>query len=76
MTKVIKNLALPLITEEIENVLDVYHHCPYQQVYADPELRQCLISYVLNSIPSFYVMIEEENRSQNSWNLLPSNFRQ
>ena len=77
MTKVIKNLMLPCIAGEIEDILDGYDHHPYQQAYAAPELRQKLLVYVLNAIPAFYVMMEEaEDFSQINWSLLPPNFRQ
>ncbi|MBD2690563.1 hypothetical protein [Anabaena catenula] len=39
---------------EIESVLDTYPYQPYQQVFAIPDLRQELISFVINRLPGFY----------------------
>lgn len=76
MTKTIRNLALPLVMEEIENVLDSYHYHPYQQAYATPDLRQQLIAYVLNNVPAFYAMVEEGSDIENfDPNLIPHSIR-
>ncbi|WP_016952754.1 hypothetical protein [Anabaena sp. PCC 7108] len=39
---------------EIESVLDTYPYQPYQQVFAIPDLRQELVSFVINRLPGFY----------------------
>ncbi len=59
MTKSIINLTLPLVVAEIEQVLGGYPHYPYQQAFANPDLRQELIAYVLTHIRSVYVAIDE-----------------
>ncbi len=59
MTKTIVNLALPMIVEAVEDVLDTYAYHPYQQAFSIPDLRQKLISYVLTRIPGLYAVIED-----------------
>ncbi|MBL1174027.1 hypothetical protein [Pantanalinema sp. GBBB05] len=60
MSKTITNLALPLIVEAIETALEHQHYHPYRNAYAIPELRQKLITYVLNAAPVCYGMVEAE----------------
>lgn len=59
MTKSIINLTMPLVVSEIEHVLEGYPHHPYQQAFANPDLHQELIAYVLTHIHSEYVAINE-----------------
>lgn len=61
MSKTITNLALPLIVAAIETTLERQHYHPYRKAYAIPELRQKLITYVLNSAPVCYGMVEAED---------------
>ncbi|AUT01096.1 hypothetical protein CLI64_12165 [Nostoc sp. CENA543] len=42
------------VVGEIENVLDTYSYYPYQQAFAIPDLRQELITFVVNRIPCFH----------------------
>ncbi len=51
MAKTVVNLNEQLIISEIEVVLDSYPHHPYQQAFAIPDLRQELVTYVLNHLP-------------------------
>ncbi|HEY9617595.1 MAG TPA: hypothetical protein V6C64_12170 [Microcoleaceae cyanobacterium] len=60
MSKTITNLALPLIIDAIESALEHQRYHPYRKAYAIPELRQKLITYVLNSAPVCYGMVEED----------------
>ena len=60
MSKTIANLTLPLVSLEIENVLDTYHYHPYRQAFAIPELREKLTAYVLNCVPACYAMLSIE----------------
>lgn len=62
MTKTIINLALPVVVQEVENVLDTYPNHPYQQAFSAPDLRQKLISYVLCRIPSCYAVVENSQQ--------------
>lgn len=55
MSKSIVNLTIPWVVAEIEQVLETYPHHPYQQAFANPDLRQELIAYVLTRIHNVYV---------------------
>lgn len=48
------NLTLPIVIQEIENVLEGYPKHPYQAAFSMPELRQQLIAHVLSQIPNYY----------------------
>lgn len=52
------NLALQLVLNTLDRVLVTYPRFPHQQAFAVPELRQRLIAYVLNHIPSCYVSVD------------------
>ncbi|MGC8711838.1 MAG: hypothetical protein ACP5RH_05545 [Leptodesmis sp.] len=58
MTKVLVNQSLPMIQSEIEQVLEHYSEHPYQQAFANPDLRQELIAYVLTHVQSVYVAVD------------------
>lgn len=62
MVKTLVNLTQQALVAEIETVLDNYPYHPYQQAFANPDLRQELIAYVLSHIPCTYT-ISEENPS-------------
>jgi len=62
----IANLKLPIVAEQIENVLDNYPHHPYQQAFATPHLRQKLLAYVLSQIPAVYRVVEDESSPEQS----------
>ncbi|WP_353931528.1 hypothetical protein WJM97_02770 [Okeanomitos corallinicola TIOX110] len=51
--KTIVKLTQEYIVGEIDSVLDTYPYQPYQQVFAIPDLRQELISFVINRLPGF-----------------------
>jgi hypothetical protein len=59
MSITLVNLALPIVTDEIEVTLDTYPEDPYQKAFAIPELREKLIAYVLSTIPSSYTVVED-----------------
>lgn len=59
MSKTIVNLAIPIVTEEIERILESYPHHPYQQAFANPDMRQALVAYVLCRHPSLYAAVDE-----------------
>jgi hypothetical protein len=50
------NLTLPVVIQEIEDVLNEYPAYPYQTAFAIPELRQKLLAYCLSRIPNHYVV--------------------
>lgn len=64
MTKAVFNLILPFIKRSIEEVLEIYPHHPYQQAFANPDMRQALIAYVLNRVSGCYVLVDEEKKQQ------------
>lgn len=61
MTKILVNITLAIVTEEIDNILETYPKYPYQEAFAPSGLRQDLIAYVLNHIPNKYRAIEESS---------------
>jgi len=71
MTPDIVNVTASAIATEVETVLETYPNHPYQQAFAIPELRQKLITYVLNRIPSNYVVTEQHQESLVSLEPLP-----
>ncbi|MEH2285921.1 hypothetical protein [Nostoc sp.] len=58
--KTVINLTQQSIVAEIESILNTYPSDPYQQAFAIPDLRQELITFVLNRIPSFYSVMSDE----------------
>jgi hypothetical protein len=63
MAKTIVNLTMPVIVEEIENILDTYQHHPYQEAFRIPDLYQELMAYVLSRVRSRYAVVDEYDRS-------------
>ncbi|MDZ7955291.1 hypothetical protein [Nostoc sp. DedQUE09] len=61
--KTVVNLTQQSIVGEIESILNTYPSHPYQQAFAIPDLRQELITFVLNRIPSFYSVMSNEQIS-------------
>ncbi|MDZ8133763.1 MAG: hypothetical protein RM049_00360 [Nostoc sp. DedQUE04] len=61
--KTVVNLTQQSIVGEIESILNTYPSHPYQQAFAIPDLRQELINFVLNRIPSFYSIVSDEQIS-------------
>jgi len=51
---------LPIVTQEIENVLADYPNHPYQVAFSIHELRQKLITHVLGHIPNCCAVVEDE----------------
>lgn len=64
MPKTIVNLTMPVIVEEIENILDNYQHHPYQEAFRIPDLYQELMAYVLSRVRSRYAVADELDRSE------------
>jgi hypothetical protein len=58
MDKQIVNLSHGVVTQTIEDVLETYPSHPYQQAFANPDLRQKLTAYVLSRIPSSYITVD------------------
>ena len=55
----IANLTLPLVMEEVEEVLQEYPRHAYQVAFSIHKLRQLLIAEVLSQIPNEYTVIED-----------------
>jgi hypothetical protein len=66
MLPIIINLTLLLVIKEIEDILEDYPEDSYQVAFSIPELRQKLILHVVNQLPSYYAILEEDQE-------LPSN---
>ncbi|MEM9806157.1 MAG: hypothetical protein AAFY20_04415 [Cyanobacteria bacterium J06639_14] len=58
MAQAIVNLALPVITSKIEEVLDTYPVLPHQKVFSSAALREKLITYVVRRVPTLYTTTE------------------
>ncbi len=71
MTKIVENLILPLVVEEIEAALNTYPDQPYRQAYANPNLRAQLTRYVLNNVPVCYGLVEEDSPAEQHRALVP-----
>jgi hypothetical protein len=65
MTKVITNITLITVKEQVEKVLETYPDRPYQQAFAIPQLRQKLIAYVLSRVANCYTVVEEGEETNN-----------
>ncbi len=60
------NLTLPVVIEEIENVLEEYPVHPYQVAFSIHELRQKLIAHILSHIPNRYAVEGTHESYRNS----------
>jgi hypothetical protein len=58
MSKESGNVGLVVVNEEIESALDLYPDELYKQAFANPELRQKLIDYVMTGIQGIYPYLE------------------
>ncbi|MEW6495264.1 MAG: hypothetical protein AB1589_22525 [Cyanobacteriota bacterium] len=61
MSREIENLGLVVVNEEIDNALDLYPDEPYKQAFANPELRQKLVDYVMSGIRGLYPVLENKS---------------
>jgi hypothetical protein len=59
MTQAIVNLALPVVTAKIEEILAFYPAYPHQEIFASTALRQKLTAYVLTRMPTLYTTVED-----------------
>lgn len=58
MEKQLFNLTLPIVNEEIENILSTYPNHPYQQAFSITGFRQDLLAYVLSRVPNKYTVFD------------------
>ncbi|MBN3926095.1 hypothetical protein [Nostoc sp. NMS4] len=66
MSHTLINLTLPIVIQEIENVLHEYPEHPYQFAFSIHELRQKLIAHILSHVPNRYVVEEVQESSSHS----------
>lgn len=66
MTKMIVNLTMPVVLEEIDRILRNYPYYPYQQVFTLPSRRQKLVTYVLSRLPGLYAVVEDSDQRDES----------
>jgi hypothetical protein len=59
MAKTIVNLTLPIVIEEIEQVLDEVDNQFYRQTFSIPDLHQELVVYVLSRIRNRYSAVDQ-----------------
>ena len=59
-------LTLPVVTREIDQVLQEDPEHPYHLAFAMPELRQKLIAHIINNIPNHYAIKETQQPFPNS----------
>ncbi|MEB3150301.1 MAG: hypothetical protein ACKO9I_24735 [Sphaerospermopsis kisseleviana] len=57
--KTVVKLTQQSVISEIESVLHTYPYQPYQQVFAVPDLRQELISFVIDRLPGVDSRVSE-----------------
>lgn len=68
MVKTLVNLTHQAVIAKIETVLDSYPYHPHRQAFANPDLRQELIAYVLTRIPCTYGALNEQSDSLLTYN--------
>ncbi|BAU11637.1 hypothetical protein LEP3755_21370 [Leptolyngbya sp. NIES-3755] len=58
MSKTIVNLTQHSMMQAIERALEQCPHYPHQQAFAQPDLRQQLLVWVLNRVPNVFMLHE------------------
>lgn len=64
MTKTLVNLTTPVVLAEIEEVLSNYPDYPYHKVFANPDMRQELVAYVLTRVQSIYTTCDADRSEE------------
>ncbi|CAA9559806.1 hypothetical protein AVDCRST_MAG81-552 [uncultured Synechococcales cyanobacterium] len=70
MKETVTNLATPIVKQEVATVLETYPDHPYQKAFANPELRQCLIAYVLSEVDCKFAASQDGEQPQVSYEML------
>ncbi|NJL42197.1 MAG: hypothetical protein HC899_40395, partial [Leptolyngbyaceae cyanobacterium SM1_4_3] len=52
-----------VVVAEIEEIIATHYHYPYQHIFANPDLRQELIAYILTRIRNVHVAVEKGEES-------------
>lgn len=63
MTTEIVNLTWQSVHRKIEETLEKNSECAYSQAFADPDLQQKLMTYVLKRVHNCYVTIESDQEA-------------
>jgi hypothetical protein len=69
--KSIVNLTMLVVCAEIEEVVETHYHYPYQRVFANSDLRQELIAYVLTRVRNVHIAVETGEESRINADTLP-----
>ncbi|WP_414544313.1 late competence development ComFB family protein [Nostoc sp. CCY0012] len=69
MTKTLVNVTLIMVNQELETILETYPNHPHQEAFSHPDIRQCLIAYILNRIPNHYITVDQEAKDKVFTNL-------
>ncbi|MBU7582185.1 MAG: hypothetical protein KAF91_04625 [Nostoc sp. TH1S01] len=64
MTKTLVNLTITVVVQELESILETYPHHPYQEAFANPDMRQTLIAYILSRIPNQYITVDAADKPE------------
>lgn len=64
MTKTIVNITMPFIVEKVKEILETYPDHPYQEAFANLDLRQILLAEILNRVPNHYITIDAESERE------------
>jgi hypothetical protein len=59
MLKTIINATQYSMLQEIERILELHPHHPYQQAFAHPDRQQQLVVWVLNRVPSLFIITDK-----------------
>lgn len=62
MAKSIVNLTTLVVCAEVEEIVETQY--PYQRIFANSDLRQELIAYVLTRVRNIHITVENEEESQ------------
>ncbi|MBA3922414.1 MAG: hypothetical protein H0X31_12235 [Nostocaceae cyanobacterium] len=76
MTYSLINLTLPLVINQVQDVLDDYPEHPYQAAFSIHELRQKLIAHVLSQIPNRYTVEGAQSPPTDPKLMYPSSLEQ
>lgn len=76
MSKILMNLTLPIIVEEINNVLATETYYSQYRIFSVPDLRQKLISYTLNHVRTRYREIDRTVQSEQKLRSQPSSLEE
>lgn len=64
MSKTLVNLTITVVLKKLESILETYPHHPYQEAFANPDMRQTLIAYILSRIPNQYITLDEAEKPE------------